>query len=403
MSGIYVIPLLSNSREWIVEFKHAYFIFVLILILIKVNLKDCLKNIVSIILLLLIFLYAVNFIVRREYFHDYFQQIFQILFIFALFNYTVQQKSQNFYLSIINFFKPKYIFLISLLSIFLCLLSTIASHFFLTGAGNGKNLFSLWLSQYICLIFLNKSSNLEDFCSRFFIKIEGLKNIIYSIPLILIQTYIGSKTGLIFSFLLIFYFLINTFSFRSAFLKTFLIIFISMTFNFFLRHNNEDVGFTLSHYNKVSNYYSDIKYPTISEARLDTTLSGRYELCVSAVKKIFTKDIFLFGTGTGNFKFDSFVPELFGRSLDVHNVYLRTFGEYGIFGFLLIMVLLFYPIIVFLFSNLKNFFYRDAFFIMLFSIISAMLQPAYLIYSISPCLLFWIIYSEFFRRKINLI
>ena len=190
----------------------------------------------SIILGLLLFLIFANWAYRFEHHFEYTQLSTQVVFLIILYNFSIQQKEKNSLLApILDTFSNLLIFCIAFFVLICNFLSYKFSENLHMGFGGGKILFSIWLSQFLILIYLRNFFKKVKSCEKK--KDAPPINDFFPIALILmLQTLVNSNTGILVSLLIIFYFSFLKGGFLNL-LKFGLISFIIITFAKFQNHS----------------------------------------------------------------------------------------------------------------------------------------------------------------------
>ena len=412
ISGFYIVPFFQIDLN-LTLIKHYIFVLFILLMLLKLNLKKAIKENPSKILGFLFFLYLVNWLFRHVYNYNYLQLSLQIIFIFVFYNYSMQQGEKTLF-SLLSIFNRLRIFIFFLIFVFFIFNNRFA-HLMLSGFGNGRVLFSVWLGQFVILTYMekyikkNRNKKLEN--------LNWFKNIITVIPIIILQTFLASRTGIIFSLFVILYFTYFSDGFiraLRAFLLFLFVIFASQAFlfplqNYGFRSQSIERNITLNasiieQYRDNSNKENK-PFSNSIVIYADIALSGRLSVIKNSFNTLELKDYFL-GKGLGNFKGNSDFSYKYEDNYDVHNIFLRTFGEFGLFGLVSLMLLLCYvPIIQILkikkLNKIPCELPCDAIFILFIYTLIACTQPVLMVYSISPCLLYWVLYTQLMRFKVS--
>ena len=354
----------------------------------------------SIILGLLLFLIFANWAYRFEHHFEYTQLSTQVVFLIILYNFSIQQKEKNSLLApILDTFSNLLIFCIAFFVLICNFLSYKFSENLHMGFGGGKILFSIWLSQFLILIYLRNFFKKVKSCEKK--KDAPPINDFFPIALILmLQTLVNSNTGILVSLLIIFYFSFLKGGFLNL-LKFGLISFIIIKFtNYFLMPLQPELILGNPTFSTPSlNRFDTIDFSSSYFMTIDKLFSGRLSLITNGISSLNLSDIFI-GKGFGNFKVDTSDPLTFGAQLDVHNIFVRILGEFGLVGLILLILLFLQPF--FEVSKNRNSSARPLkiyFFVLLVYILVSITQPAFIFYMISPCLLFWILYPEVIKLK----
>ena len=383
-------------------FKYMFFLITLILMLFVTDIKKIFHEAPSIILGSLLFLIFANWACRFEHHFEYTQLSAQVVFLIILYNFFLQQNEKNSLLSpILNAFSNLAIFCIGFFVLIFNFISYKFSENLHMGFGGGKILFSIWLSQFLILIYLR----------NFFKKVKSHEkkksaptiNDFFPITLILIlQTLVTSRSGILVSLLIIFYFSFLKGGFPSLF-KFGLISFITIKFtDYFLMPLQPELisgnpSFSTPSLSRFN--INDLSHYSSYFISIDKLSSGRLSLITNGIGSLNLSDFFV-GKGYGNFKVDTSNPMTFGAQMDVHNIFVRALGEFGLVGLILLILLLLQPFFGVSISRGPSARYLNAyFFALLVYILVSMTQPAFLFYMISPCLLFWVLYAEVIKLK----
>ena len=356
----------------------------------------------SIFLGLLLLIIFANWACRFEYHFEYTQLSAQVVFLIFLYNFLLQQNEKNPLLdAILNTFSNLAIFCIFFFALICNFLSYKFSENLHMGFGGGKILFSIWLSQFLILIYL------RDFFKRVtsFEKKKDAPRINDFVPIALIlmlQTLVNSNTGILVSLLIIFYFSFLKGGFLNLF-KFGLISFIIIKFTiYFLMPLQPELilgnpTFSTTSLSRFNIY--DSSYYLSYFSWIDILSSGRLSLIINGIDSLRLGDFFI-GKGFGNFKVDTSNLLRFGAQMDVHNILIRVLGEFGLLGLILLILLLLQPFFgVSINRNPSARPLNAYFFALLVYILVGMTQPAFIFYMISPCLLFWVLYPEVIKLR----
>ena len=356
----------------------------------------------SIILGLLLFLIFANWAYRFEHHFEYTQLSTQVVFLIILYNFLIQQKEKNSLLApILDTFSNLLIFCIAFFVLIFNFISYKFSENLHMGFGGGRVLFSIWLSQFLILIYLRnffKGKKSND-------KKRSMSSIndFYPIAVILILiTLIASITSILISLLIIFYFSFLKGGFPNLFKFGLISIFIVKFTDYFLMPLQpqlliDNPIFSTPGLNRF--FSNDLSHYSSHFMTIEKLSSGRLSLITNGISSLNLSDVFI-GKGFENFKVDTSEPLVFGAQHDVHNIFVRILGEFGLAGLTLLILLFLQPF----FGVSKN---RTSstsslntyFFVLLVYILVSMTQPAFIFYMISPCLLFWILYAEVIKLK----
>lgn len=234
------------------------------------------------------------------------------------------------------------------------------------GFGNNRVNFSIWLSQLVFILFLSGSLRSQD---------QKIKNeyFMYSLPILAIQMFLGSRTGLLAS--------ISMYLFALMFLQ---------------KHRFEAVLFLLGVL-LTSWCFSPLRIdPSMDVTRalnldvrdthawIDRFSSYRVGIAESAVSSLTPVDLLL-GKGMGNFQ-----GYAIGQNWDVHNIYLKALGELGVAGVFALLWIIVWPLKQMCINSTPK---RLALFFYLLDVGIGLVHPEFLVTAISTCLVFWMIYA----------
>lgn len=151
-SGFYNLPIFTYGQNFFI--KIFLYSLVIILALYVINFREALKHKFLIFSVLIVLILLLNYLFRSEYLFDYAKRIFQLIFICILVNFLIQKK--NTYHFFVKFFSPALIFISFFLVLLLFYFNQSFAILTLQGFGNGRIGFSLWMLQFIFLVFLRK-------------------------------------------------------------------------------------------------------------------------------------------------------------------------------------------------------------------------------------------------------
>ena len=292
-------------------------------------------------------------------------RIIQVIWIFVLIKYY----SNKFGFIFIEKFPIKYFSGLCFLIVLGIFFPEIKKHI-LDGFGGNRFGFSIWLFQFvfISLLVIDKENN-------FF------KCLLYVAPIIFLQNLSGGRTGLFASIILM---LIFFWGDKKRFIWTiFYLIGISILGFYYAKFAGLDELQTIVRVTpEIGGSYFYVDSPVFSY--LDRVLSYRLSIMASAFSNF---DIYsaIFGLGVNQFHgFMLSTPQ------EVHNVFLRTLGELGVFGLLFFLAILLYPFFIFI----KDSKIRLIKIFMLVYLIIGCFHSEILLTAISTCMVFWFCYAE---------
>jgi hypothetical protein len=157
-SGFYNLPLFTYSQ--IIYIKALLYSSIIILAMFVINFRETFKQKFSIFLFIIALIFLLNYLFRNEYLFEYAKRIFELIFIYILINFLIQKK--NIYRYFVNFFHPLAIFILFFIVLLFFYFNQSFAILLLQGFGNGPIGFSLWMLQFIFLVFLRKHLSKKD-------------------------------------------------------------------------------------------------------------------------------------------------------------------------------------------------------------------------------------------------
>jgi hypothetical protein len=317
---------------------------------------------------------AVFWIKFQEPADSYARRLAQGMFAFLFVTFLRQQPNRNPCSgeNIHNWFHPRttllFIWIIIALS-----LTTQFSENLLNGFGNSRVNFSIWLVQIVILLLISiYNKECDGFRLLFFA-------LVLTTPVFILQSLTGGRTGLLGSLLIILAFAYRKTGVRGAtisFVWLFLVTqLISRNYAILAPQENLDV---LRNVVTSGSFFE----------RLDAISSYRLSIITTAFSDMSSKD-YLLGVGLGRFVgWAPTYPEL--GIVEVHNVLLKTLGEFGIIGFVTLTALLILSIVR---PPIPTEVYRGAILIQLAYLVMAMLHPDLMFTAINVSLVYLALYA----------
>ena len=323
---------------------------------------------------------AIFWIKFQEPADGYARRLAQGVFAFLFITFLCQQPNRNpcSAENIRNWFHPKTTLLFICLIILLSL-TTQFSENLLNGFGNSRVNFSVWLVQIVALLLISiYNKRWGGFRLLFFA-------LILTTPVFVLQSLTGGRTGLLGSLLIILFFAYAKNRFRGviiAFAWLLLVTqFISSNYAILAPQENLDV---LRNVATNGSFFE----------RLDALSSYRLSIITTAFSKMGFEDYFL-GVGFGQFVgWAPTYPEL--GFVEVHNVLLKTLGEFGIAGFVTLTALVILSIFR---PPLQTEAYRGAILIQCVYLIMAMLHPDLMFTAINVSFVYLAIYATTLKSR----
>jgi hypothetical protein len=317
---------------------------------------------------------AVFWIKFKEPADSYARRLAQGVFAFLFITFLRQQSNRNPCSdeNIRSWFYPRTTLLFICMTIALSL-TTQFSENLLNGFGNSRVNFSIWLVQIVALLLI---SIYNKKCGRFRLLFFAL---VLTSPVFILQSLTGGRTGLLGSLLIILSFAYTKTRIRG--------VIISFTWLFLVTQLISSNYAILAPQENLDVLRNVVTSGSFFE-RLDAISSYRLSIITTAFSEMNSKDYFL-GVGLGQFVgWAPTYPEL--GIVEVHNVLLKTLGEFGIIGFVtltaLVMLSFFRPL-------LQTEAYRGAILIQFVYLIMAMLHPDLMFTAINVSLVYLALYA----------
>lgn len=245
------------------------------------------------------------------------------------------------------------------------------------GFGNSRVNFSIWLMQLVALFLLMRLAGRE-------VKPKVLIECLLLItPAFILQNMTGGRSGLLGSFLLV-----CVFAYRWGGVKALLVSGLWLYV----------VALGVAHYHPLISPENNLNvfrnvgltdYSTLNEiiVWLDQLSSYRVSILITAFSSLDPAD-YWFGAGLGNFSgWAPTYPEL--GITEVHNVFLKILGEYGVFGFLAAVFLTAWPVAY----RPANVMVLLALYVQSIYFVVAMVHPDLMLTAINPSLVYLSCYA----------
>ena len=366
-SGFYILPFVLVDSNIILLVKRAFLLVLMGFICFMIDWRRIRFDSISKACLLWVLLHVIFWLVKCEFFELYILRLSQVAFIWIFVQLLLQRSSYIFTDLVQELLK----YIICGLAFILVLLSwnSQVGNAIAGGFGNNRVNFSIWLFQFVFLIHF--ISILKD---QINVRRSFILNMYFSMPIIILQVFLGSRTGLVASILLIVYLAKKAVDLRFAILILAYLCSIVFVFSWVSPIVNNHYG---------TDILRNISQTSLNYESVDTLLSYRLSITENAVSRIKIESL-LYGNGLNNF-----MGEVIGKYFHVHNIYIRALGEFGILGLFSLAVILFLPYRTYQTSVKKQ---SAQVFCGIFLMIG-LVHPEILVTAINTCLVYWVAYA----------
>ncbi|MDD5389721.1 MAG: hypothetical protein PHD37_10265 [Gallionellaceae bacterium] len=381
VSGIYAIPYMSISADWIVYSKRIYYLALmgLLAILALVGKFFSIDRRFSIACGFLALVVMGSAIVRQDMLGEYIYNVLSITFIWLFVHQVVDER---FPLDRFLGYLRAGLVVINLMALFVlvrCLLGDQEINDLVASGFNGNRVnFSIWLWQ---IVFLNYFLTGRQ-QGGFFLALA-----ISSIVLVL-QIYSGGRIGVLASLAVMFYFTLRRLDGAGT---KFAVLAYLLVLVWATGHNspitpkvNEDISIFRELEPDLRSKPIERQWVDEAVEYADGVSAHRVRILINAVGALDAQAL-LVGKGIGHF---DVVAD--SRTWMVHNVFLKILGELGIGAFLPLLALVWLPF------SCK---YRGKYdgcglhFMLLVGIVVGLLQPRFVVTGLSNCLVMWLCYA----------
>lgn len=305
---------------------------------------------------------------------SYARRLVQIVFAFLFITFLRQQPEKNpcLHANITKWFHPR-ITLLFICTLIALSLTTQFSQNLINGFGNSRVNFSIWLVQIVVLLLIPTYSKGPNGHTPL------LLVLFLTTPVFILQSLTGGRTGLLGTLLIVLFFAYRKAQFRGVIISFAWLLLVTQVIS-----SKYAVMIPQENINILRNVSTDGSF----FERIDAVSSYRLSILVTAFSGMNIKD-YLFGVGLGQFVgWAPTYPEL--GVVEVHNVLLKTFGEFGIFGFLTLSALVALSILR---RPIKSTAYQHALVIQLVYLIMAMLHPDLMFTAINVSFVYLALYA----------
>ena len=383
ISGFYQLPFLNLDLNIVLFVKRFLLVVLMAVMSVLIDWRRTRLDFISIYCILWAVLHVIFLLFKLEYFYEYVLRIFQVAFIWLLVQFLRQNSKIFLFAGIEKWFSVIGVSCIAL-AIVLGSWNLEVANEVAQGFGNNRVNFSIWLSQLVFLIFLLPTLTITSVGAPS----AFVKAVFFCTPIIILQAFSGSRTGLGASILIALYFAKKAGGLKLSILA---LIYLSVLINISnilsplnnFAHGIDVLRNTELNYDFCSNPNFSCAPNYIPIALLDRFSSMRLSIMVSAFQNISLSSLIL-GNGLNNFQ-----GMAFGQYFQVHNIYIRALGEFGLIGFFTLISIITLPFCISNFSANKG---AAKALCAIFALIG-FLHPEILISALNTCLLYWVAYA----------
>ncbi|MBT0962319.1 hypothetical protein [Denitromonas iodatirespirans] len=372
LSGIYQIPFADISAVLIAQAKHLIFGMMMLAMAAVIDWKRVRFCPFAIACMVWVLLHVVNFVVRIDPVGIYVQRLGQAAFIW-LFVTLVSQSGKDWLASLSAWYSARLVAVACAIVSGAAFLPEVSASL-TNGFGNNRVNFSIWLSQFVFLslmLILPRADKVSEM---------GWRVLFLVTPVLVLQTFSGGRSGLLASCLLVLWFAaryagVRGFVMALAYLGLVVPVAAAVApapdlvagTHVFRALRPEGAGWL---------------------AWLDRLSSYRIGIAASALETLDAAGA-LSGVGVGNFK-----GWAIGGYWQVHNIYIRTLGEFGVAGLVVLVYILTRPFMVHRGVVWKD--PRLAF--VAVCMVVGMLHPDFLLTAIGTCMIYWLCFASMIRE-----
>ncbi|MDC1382111.1 O-antigen ligase family protein [Candidatus Puniceispirillum sp.] len=277
------------------------------------------------------------------------------------------------------------IFLISALFFWMIVISypfsTAVQMNLVNGFGGNRVNFSIWASQLVVFFAIMWVTGRLKFFQRFSNLILTLY--VFVFPILMSQILSGGRLGVLVSFVSLAFVFYIRYRLTTKFLGALLTLIFVLSLGYFAESSYKLVYSVTSVNNSMLRGFSSSNNGNLFDF-FNTISSQRVYLFIEGLKQLKFETL-IFGNGIGNFT----IVGKFGSHLDVHNVFLKTLGEVGVFGFIVVSFVVTSPVLM-LNKKLDQSFIIFGLAVWL---LPAMCQPEFYYTQIGSSLCFWVVFA----------
>jgi hypothetical protein len=377
ISGFYQLPFFYLDLDIVILVKRSLLVALMAVMLFLIDWRRTRLDLISIYCILWSVLHVIFLLFKLEYFNEYVLRISQITFIWLLVQFLRQNSRILRFAGFEKWFSVIGVSCIAL-AIVLGSWNLEVAREVAKGFGNNRVNFSIWLSQIVFLIFLLTTLTMTSIS----VPSAFVKAVLFCTPIIILQAFSGSRTGLGASILIALYFAKKAGGLRLSILALIylsVLIYISNILSPLNGIGHET--YVLRNTELNYDFSNDPNYMPI--ALLDRFSSMRLSIMASAFHNVSLSSLIL-GNGLNNFQ-----GMAFGQYFHVHNIYIRALGEFGLMGFFTSLSIITLP---FWISNSSANKGAAKALCAIFAFIG-FLHPEILISAINTCLIYWVAYA----------
>lgn len=368
LSGIYQIPFADVSAVSIAQAKHLGFGLMMLVMAAGIDWQRVRLDPFGRACLVWVLLHVVHFITWMEPVGIYIQRLGQVAFIWLLVTRVVQS-GVNGLSNLSRWYSVWMVALVFAMASGAAFLSDVTISLS-NGFGNNRVNFSIWLSQFVflSLFVISASAHSRREMAR--------RTIVLVTPVLVLQVFSGGRTGLLASSLTVLWFALRYAGVRGGGAA---LLYLGLVVSFAAEVSPTADLVAGTHVFRSIGLDEGGWF-----AWLDRLSSYRIGIAVSALATLDVKG-WLLGVGVENFK-----GWAIGAYWQVHNIYIRTLGEFGVVGLAALAYLLFSP-----FVRLRAAAWRDprlAYCGVCLTV--GMLHPDFLVTAIGTCMIYWLCFAS---------
>lgn len=374
-SWIYELAMLGDEYTRLIsQVKNGIILAFMLLMMIAISWKRATFDVFSMCVVIWIVLCVVSWWMHPGADHLYIRRMGQAIFTYLFVTYLRQKPENNPFTGQLlgRWFFPRVVTTGVMVIIVLSFLNILFEDV-LRGFGNSRVNFSIWLMQLVAMMFLLRPQ--VNIKSDMY---EVVRLLLIITPVYVLQNITGGRSGMLGTVLIATYFSYKRAGYKALLLS---IVWMFVVSAFFAQYSP-----LITPENNL-NVFRNLPVSNMSSLGnvvvwLDKLSSYRISLIVTAFGSLDLNG-FVFGVGVGEFM--GWVPTYPGLGMmEVHNVFLKVLGEYGVLGFLTILVWLVPPVL----RRAENELQSTAKYLQLIYFIVAMVHPDLMVTAINTSLFY---------------